>query len=67
MNHHVGDLQFAQIEQAAEHVAVLLFDLAFVMQQIDRAAQPLGRRQDRLVGADLDAERGHQQAHDPPR
>ena len=38
MNHHVGNLQFAQIEQAAEHVAVLLFDLAFVMQQIDRAA-----------------------------
>ena len=56
MDHDVGDLQLAQIQQAAEHVAVLLFDLALVMQQIDRAAQPLGRRQDRLVGADLDAE-----------
>ena len=56
MNHHVGDLQLAQVQQPAEHVAVLLFDLALVMQQIDRAAQPLGRRQDRLVGADLDAE-----------
>ena len=64
MNHHVGDLKFAQIQQAAEHVAVLLFDLAFVMQQIDRAAQPLGRRQDRLVDADLDAEHLHQHADD---
>ncbi len=43
MNHHVGDLKLAQIQQSAEHVAVLLFDLAFVMQKIDRAAQPFGR------------------------
>ena len=64
MNHDVGDLQLAQVEQAAEHVAVLLFDLAFVMQQIDRAAQALGRRQDRLVGADLDAEQLHQHEDD---
>ena len=49
MNHHVGDLQFAQVQQAAEHVAVLLLDLALVMKQIDRAAQTFGRRQDRLV------------------
>ena len=60
VDHDVGDLQLAQVEQAAEHVAVLLLDLALVVQQVDRAAQPLGRRQDRLVGADLDAEQLHQ-------
>ena len=64
VDHDVGDLQLAQVQQAAEHVAVLLFDLAFVVQQIDRAAQALGRRQDRLVGADLDAEHLHQHPDD---
>ena len=41
VDHHVGDLQLAQIEQAAEHVAVELLHLAFAVQQIDRAAQSL--------------------------
>src|SRR5579883_2571810 len=63
MNHDVGDLQLAQVEQPAEHVAVHLLHLAFAVQQIDRAAQPLDRRQDRLVGADLDAQGAHQDAH----
>ena len=49
MDHDVGDLKLAEIQQAAEHVAGLLLDLAFVVQQVDRAAQPLGRRQERLV------------------
>ena len=44
MNHDVGDLQFAQVQQSAEHVAVLLFDLAFMVQKVDRAAQAFGRR-----------------------
>ena len=37
-------------------------DFALVMQQVDRAAQTFGRRQHRLVGADLDAEQPHQHA-----
>jgi hypothetical protein len=64
VNHHVRNLQLAQVQQPAEHVAILLFDLALVMQEVDRATQPFGRRQDRLVVADLDAERDHQHAHD---
>ena len=36
--------QVAQVEQAAEHVAVELLDAALAMQQIDRAAQFLVRR-----------------------
>ncbi|MGY4423612.1 hypothetical protein ACVWY2_006061 [Bradyrhizobium sp. JR6.1] len=62
VDHHVGDLQFAEVQQPAEHVAVLLLDLAFVMQQIDRAAQAFGRRQDGLMRADLDAKQPHQGA-----
>ena len=68
MDHDVGDLQLAQVEQAAEHVAVVLLDPAFVMQQIDGAAQALGRRQDRLVGADRDAQHAlHQRDARSPR
>ena len=62
MDHHVGDLKLAQVQQAAEHVAILLFDLALVMKQIDRAAQTLGWRQDRLVGPDPDPQNTHQHA-----
>ena len=36
-------VEIAQIEQAAEHVAVELLDAALVVQQIDRAAQLLVR------------------------
>ena len=46
------DCEVAQIEQPAEHVAVELLDPALAMQQIDRAAQLLVRRQDRLAVAD---------------
>ena len=35
-----------------------------MVKQIDRTAQPFGRRQNRLVGADLDAEQFHQDAND---
>ena len=62
MNHHVGNLKLAQVQQTAEHVAILLFDLALVMKQIDRAAQTLGWRQDRLVGPDPDTQDAHQHA-----
>ena len=47
VDHHVGDREVAQIEQAAEHVAVVLLDAALAVQQVDRAAQFLVRRQDR--------------------
>ena len=36
VDHHVGDGEIAQVEQAAEHVAVVLLDAALVVQQIDR-------------------------------
>ena len=64
VNHHVGDLKLAQIQQPAEHVAVVLFDTAFVVNQVYRPAQPLGRRQQRLIVTDLDAEQPHQQPDD---
>ena len=43
VDHHVGDREVAQVEQAAEHVAVELLDAAFAVQQVDRAAQVLVR------------------------
>ena len=46
VDHHVGDHELAQVEQAAEHVAVVLLDAALVVQQVDRAAQLLVRRQE---------------------
>ncbi len=49
VNHDVGDFQLTQIEQAAEHVAVELFDAALAVQQVNRPAQLLVRRQDRLI------------------
>ena len=57
VDHHVGDGEVAQVEQAAEHVAILLLDAALAMQEIDRAAQLLVRREHRLVFADPEAER----------
>ena len=48
VDHDVGDRQVAQVEQAADHVAVVLLDAALAVQQVDRAAQLLVRRQDRL-------------------
>ena len=56
MDHHVGDLELAQIEHAADHVAVVLLDDAVAVQEIDGAAQFLARRQDRLVLADRHAD-----------
>ena len=44
VDHHVGDFELAQIEHAADHVAVELLDAAFAVQEIDRAAQFLVRR-----------------------
>ena len=44
VDHHVGDHQFAQIEHAAEHVAVERLHVALPMQQIDGATQFLARR-----------------------
>ena len=65
VDHHVGDRQIAQVEQPAQHVAVVLLHAAFAVQQIDRAADFLVRRHDRLVLADLDAERAQEPFHQP--
>ena len=56
VDHHVGDHQLAQVEHAAEHVAVERLHVAFAMQQIDGAAQFLARRQHLLVFADRHAD-----------
>ena len=63
MNHDVGDVEIFQVEQAAEHVAILLLDTAFMMHQIDRTAQPLGRRQQILMRANRNAQQLHQEPH----
>ena len=52
VDHDVGDGEVAQVEQAAEHVAVVLLDAAFAVQEIDGAAQLLVRREDRCVVPD---------------
>ena len=41
MDHDVGDGQFLEVEQAAEHVAVGAGDAAFLVHQIDGAFQLL--------------------------
>src|SRR5579864_2236789 len=38
MDHHVADLQLAQVENAADHVAMFALDRALLVMQIDRAA-----------------------------
>ncbi len=63
VDHHVGQRELAQIEHAAEHVAVELLDAALAVQQIDGAAQFLVRRQHRLILADDDADVLEQPAH----
>ena len=44
MDHHVGDLKLAEVQQPAEHVAVLLFDLPFVMQTSTAPRNRSGRQ-----------------------
>ena len=65
VDHHVADGEIAQIEQAAEHVAIVLLDAAFLVQQIDGAAQRLVARQHRLDGPDMKADAREQPAHQP--
>jgi hypothetical protein len=43
VDHHVGDLEFLQVENAAEHVAVVRLHGAFLVVQVDGAAQFLVR------------------------
>ena len=61
VDHDVGHGQLAQVEHAAEHVAVELLHVAVAMQQIDGAAQLLARRQDRLIFADRHADAAQDQ------
>ena len=43
MKHHIAHLQFAQIQHAADHVAMFALDIAFLVMQFDRAADFLMR------------------------
>ena len=63
MDHHVGDDEIAQVEQAAEHVAVVLLDAAFMVEEIDRTAQFLMCGKKGLVGADAKPEQAKNPAH----
>ena len=56
VHHDVRDGELAKIEHAAEHVAVELHHAAFLVVQVDGAAQLLVRRQHLDVVADRDAE-----------
>ena len=67
VDHDVGHGEVAQVEQSAEHVAIELFDAAFPVQQVDRAAQAFMRRQQRLALAGPDAGERQHLAHQPFR
>ena len=63
VDHHVGHRQIAQVEQPAQHVAVVLLHAAFEVQQVHRAADFLMRRHHRLILADMDTERAEDPFH----
>jgi len=63
VDHHIRDHQIAQVEQAGEHVAGMLLDAALAVQEIDRAAQFLVRREDRLIVVAVPAEQPQQPPH----
>ena len=46
MKHDVGDFELAQVEHAADHVAVELLDAALAVEEVDRAAQLVVAGQD---------------------
>ena len=56
VHHDVGDGELAEIEHAAQHVAVELHHAAFLVVQVNGAAQLLMGGQDLEVVADRDAE-----------
>ena len=62
VDHHVGDFEFAEREQAAEHVAVFFHHRAAAVQEIDGAA-PIPRCRRRPRGRSGAAERPQ---HDAP-
>ena len=63
VDHDVGDGEVAQIEQTAEHVAVLLLDAAFMVQEIDGSAQFLVRGEESPVDPDPKSEQAENPAH----
>jgi hypothetical protein len=67
VDHDVGHGEVAQVEQSAEHVAIELFDAAFPVQQVDRAAQALVRGQQRHALAGPDVDQRQHLAHQPFR
>ena len=46
MDHDLVDMDIGQVENAAEHVPFVLYDLSFLGAQGDRAADLLARRRD---------------------
>ncbi len=64
VNHHVLDDEFAQLEQAAEHVAFGALHAAFPVQEIDGALQFLVAGEQRMLDRHVDAEELQQALHE---
>src|SRR5262249_35047505 len=67
VDHDIRNGEVAQVQEPAEHVAVLLSDDAFLVQQIDSAAQAFVTGQQRLAGAGYDAGNLQDPVDDPVR
>ena len=64
MHHHIGHLEIAQVQNAAQHVGIVLDHVAFGLQIIHRAAQLVMARA-RLFGMGIDAQQAQQARHQP--
>ena len=63
MDHDVGNGELAQVENAADHVAVLLHEGAFLVMQLDHAAHLLVGGQHVLGAADVGTEQPQDVLH----
>ena len=63
MNHDVRDWNLRQLQETAEHVALVTFDFAVAMQDIDRAPEFLVARHARVTIAERDAAQAQDAAH----
>src|SRR3712207_7303312 len=54
VDHDVGNLQLAEVQDAAHHVAVVLLDRSVAMQKVDGATQLFVRRENGLAFTDAD-------------
>ena len=55
MNHDVRDWDLRQLQETAEHVALVTLDFAFAMQDVDRAHEFFMARDTGVVMAERDA------------